>query len=116
MAPPERCREFGDECVDGGAFGRIGGAERNGDAVVGAVVVVVVVDFARAANRAGVRLENPFFDTYRYAKQFQAAQGWSNVRLETLSRRFGIEQNQAHRAWCDAEANVNVYFKLKELD
>ena len=69
----------------------------------------------RAANRAGVRLENPFFDTYRYAKQFQAARGWPNVRLETLSRLFGIEQNQAHRAWCDAEANVGVYFKLKEM-
>ena len=70
----------------------------------------------RAANRAGVRLENAFFDTYRYAKQFQNAKGWPNVRLETLSRRFGIEQNQAHRAWCDAEANVGVYFKLKELN
>ena len=70
----------------------------------------------RAANRAGVRLENPFFDTYRYAKQFQAVRGWPNVRLETLSRLFGIEQNQAHRAWCDAEANVGVYFKLKELN
>ena len=69
----------------------------------------------RAANRAGVRLENAFFDTYRYAKQFQTAKGWPNVRLETLSRRFGIEQNQAHRAWCDAEANVGVYFKLKEM-
>ena len=69
----------------------------------------------RAANRAGVRLENPFFDTYRYAKQFQTAQGWPNVRLETLSRIFGIEQQSAHRAWCDAEANVGVYFKLKEM-
>ena len=69
----------------------------------------------RAANRAGVRLENAFFDTYRYAKQFQTAQGWPNVRLETLSRLFDIEQNQAHRAWCDAEANVGVYFKLKEM-
>jgi DNA polymerase III epsilon subunit family exonuclease len=69
----------------------------------------------RAANRAGVRLGNSFFDTYRYAKQFQTAQGWPNVRLETLSRLFGIEQNQAHRAWCDAEANVGVYFKLKEM-
>ena len=70
----------------------------------------------RAANRAGVRLENPFFDTYLYAKQFQAAQGWPNVRLETLSRLFGIEQQSAHRAWCDADANVGVYFRLKELE
>ena len=69
----------------------------------------------RAAKRAGVPMENAFFDTYRYAKQFQPAQGWENVKLETLSKLFGIEQNEAHRAWCDAEANVGVYFKLKEL-
>lgn len=69
----------------------------------------------RAAKRAGVRMENAFFDTYRYAKQFQKAQGWENVKLEYLSQIFGIEQQSAHRAWCDAEANVNVYFKLKEL-
>ena len=69
----------------------------------------------RAANRAGVRLENSFFDTYRYAKQFQPAQGWENVKLETLSKLFGIEQNEAHRAWCDAEANVGVYFELRKL-
>ena len=69
----------------------------------------------RAANRAGVALGNPFFDTYRYAKQFQAALGWENVKLEYLSKLFGIEQNQAHRAWCDAEANVGVYFRLKEM-
>ena len=69
----------------------------------------------RAAKRAGVPMENAFFDTYRYAKQFQKAQGWDNVKLEYLSQIFGIEQQSAHRAWCDAEANVGVYFKLKEL-
>ncbi|WP_407383917.1 DUF1351 domain-containing protein [Ruminococcus sp.] len=69
----------------------------------------------RAAKRTGVRMENAFFDTYHYAKQFQKAQGWDNVKLETLSRIFDIEQQSAHRAWCDAEANVGVYFKLKEL-
>lgn len=69
----------------------------------------------RAAKRAGVPMENAFFDTYRYAKQFQKSQGWENVKLEYLSQIFGIEQQSAHRAWCDAEANVNVYFKLKEL-
>ena len=70
----------------------------------------------RAANRAGVRLENRFFDTYRYAKRFQLAQGWPNVKLETLAQLFGIEQSEAHRAWCDAEANVGVFFKLKEMN
>ena len=69
----------------------------------------------RAANRAGIALENAFFDTYLYAKRFKDAKGWENVKLEYLSGVFGIEQNDAHRAWCDAEANVGVYFKLKEI-
>ena len=70
---------------------------------------------SRAAQRAGVRLENPFFDTYRYAKQFKTRQGWEKLNLEYLSEQFGISQPDAHRAWCDAEANVGVYWKLKEL-
>lgn len=68
-----------------------------------------------AANRAGVAFENKFFDTYLYAKTLKEQQGWENVKLEFLSKVFGITQNEAHRAWCDAEANVGVYFKLKEL-
>ena len=70
---------------------------------------------SRAAQRAGVRLENPFFDTYRYAKQFKAQRGWEKLSLEYLSEQFGISQPDAHRAWCDAEANVGVYWKLREL-
>lgn len=68
-----------------------------------------------AANRAGVAFENKFFDTYLYAKTLKEQQGWENVKLEYLSKVFGITQNEAHRAWCDAEANVGVFFKLKEL-
>ena len=69
----------------------------------------------RAACRAGVRLENPFFDTYLYAKRWQATKGWDAVKLEYLSEWFGIQQKDAHRAWCDAEANAELYEKLKEL-
>ena len=69
----------------------------------------------RAAKKTGVILENEYFDTYRYARTLQKAQGWANVKLETLSALFGISQPDAHRAWCDAEANVGVYFKLREL-
>ena len=69
----------------------------------------------RAAGRAGVRLENPFFDTYLYAKRWQATKGWDAVKLEYLSEWFGIQQKDAHRAWCDAEANAELYEKLKEL-
>lgn len=55
------------------------------------------------------------FDTYRYAKQLKEAMGWENVKLEYLARQFGVSQPDAHRAWCDAEANVGVYFRLKEI-
>ena len=69
----------------------------------------------RAARKTGVTLENEYFDTYLYAKTLQKANGWENVKLETLSKLFGIEQPDAHRAWCDAEANVGVYFRLKGM-
>ena len=41
------------------------------------------------------------------------AMGWKTVKQEYLSQQFGISQPDAHRAWCDAEANAGVYFKLK---
>jgi DNA polymerase III alpha subunit (gram-positive type) len=69
----------------------------------------------KAANHAGIALENPFFDTCLYAKRFKAQNRWESVKLEYLSNQFGIEQNEAHRAWCDAEANVGVFFALKKL-
>lgn len=69
----------------------------------------------KAANREGVVINSAFFDTYLYAKKFKEQNNWENVKLEYLSQKFEIEQNEAHRAWCDAEANVGVYFKLKEL-
>ena len=69
----------------------------------------------RAAKRAGITFDNDYFDTYRYAKTMKESMGWENVKLEYLSRQFGISQPDAHRAWCDAEANVGVYFRLKEI-
>ena len=68
-----------------------------------------------AANRVGISFENKFFDTYLYAKTLKEKHKWENVKLEYLSEQFGIAQPDAHRAWCDAEANVGVYFKLKEI-
>ena len=69
----------------------------------------------RAAKRAGIRLENPFFDTYRFARTLKEAQGWENVKLEYLSEALGIDQPAAHRAWCDAQAHAVLYGKLKAL-
>lgn len=68
----------------------------------------------KAAKRAGIVFDNDYFDTYRYAKTLKDAMGLDNVKLEYLSQQFGISQPDAHRAWCDAEANVGVYFQLKE--
>lgn len=69
----------------------------------------------KAAKRAGITFDNNYFDTYRYAKTMKDVMGWENVKLEYLSQLFGISQPDAHRAWCDAEANVGVYFNLRKL-
>ncbi len=68
---------------------------------------------SKAAKKAGIAFSSPFFDTYLYAKKFKQKKGWENLKLEYLSEFYGIEQASAHRAYCDAEANVGVYFKLK---
>ena len=69
----------------------------------------------RAAKRAGINFENKFLDTKPLAKKHKEANGWENVKLATLSKIFGIKQTEAHRAWCDAEANAYVYLKLKDI-
>ena len=70
---------------------------------------------SRAAKRAGISMNNEFFDTYLFAKTLKEEQKWENVKLETLSSIFGIKHSEAHRAWCDAEVNAKVYFILREL-
>lgn len=69
----------------------------------------------RAAERAGVSFNNAYFDTCEYASRLKEKYGWQRIRLEYLSELFGVKQKEAHRAWCDAEANVGVYFALKAL-
>ena len=69
----------------------------------------------RAAKRAGIQFNNRFLDTKPLAKRHKEVCGWRNVKLTTLSEYFGITQTEAHRAWCDAEANAYVYLKLKNL-
>ena len=70
----------------------------------------------KAAKRAGAAFSTSYFDTYLYAKKFKEAKGWSSLKLEYLTDFFGIDQPSAHRAWCDAEANTELYFKLKNID
>lgn len=68
-----------------------------------------------AGKKAGIAFENAFFDTYVYAKNFKTEQNWENVKLEYLAGQFGIEDIAHHRAYNDAQVNVDVYFRLKEL-
>ena len=70
---------------------------------------------SRAAKRAGVQFDNCYLDTKILAKKYKDMCGWENIKLTTLSEYFCITQTEAHRAWCDAEANAYVYLKLKEL-
>lgn len=70
----------------------------------------------RAADRAGVVFNNKYLDTRILANKFKTKQGWENIKLTTLSEYFDVQQSDAHRAWCDAEANAQVYLKLKELN
>ena len=68
----------------------------------------------RAAKRAGVSFENPYLDTKELALGLRDSKGWKNVKLTTLSSYYGIVQNEAHRALCDAEANALLFLKLKD--
>ncbi|MBQ7821161.1 MAG: DUF1351 domain-containing protein [Clostridia bacterium] len=69
----------------------------------------------RAAQHAGIEFKNEYFDTCEYAAGLKEKYGWQKIKLEYLSKLFGINQKEAHRASCDAEANVGVYFALKAL-
>lgn len=68
----------------------------------------------RAAKRAGISFENKFLDTKGLALSLRDEKGWKDVKLTTLSSYYGIVQNEAHRAWCDAETNAYIFLKLKD--
>ncbi len=70
----------------------------------------------RAGEKAGITFENEIFDTYRFAKTLQRKKCWTTVKLGYLADQFGIKMSDAHRAWCDAEANVGVFFALKSIN
>ena len=70
---------------------------------------------ADAAKRNGIEFSNKFFDTYLYAKKFKEDNNWNNLKLEYLAGQFGIKDESHHRAYNDAEVNVAVYYKLKDL-
>jgi DNA polymerase III epsilon subunit family exonuclease len=68
----------------------------------------------RAAKRAGISFGNAYLDTRKLARTLQDKKGWRNITLPYLSNYYRIRQTQAHRAWCDAEANAYVYMEMKK--
>ena len=69
----------------------------------------------KTAEKAGIKLENEYFDTCELAASLKDKYGWQKIKLEYLSSVLGIEQSNAHRASCDAEANARVYLIMKSL-
>lgn len=69
----------------------------------------------KAANKAGVHFNVPFFDTYILSKKHQDRMGWDKLNLSYLSEYYGFEHKEVHRAWSDAEVNAQIYFELQKL-
>ncbi len=69
---------------------------------------------SRAANKAGIVFDNLFLDTKPLAIKLNKTLGLKDVKLTTLSDYYGVTQEKAHRAWCDAEANAYVYLMIRE--
>lgn len=68
----------------------------------------------RTAKRSGVVFDNAYFDTKKLAKTLKDQKGWEKITLPYLSDYYQVKQEEAHRAWCDAEANAYVYLELKK--
>lgn len=68
----------------------------------------------RAAKRAGIKFENAFLDTKKLARPLQEQKRWEKITLPYLSDYYHISQTDAHRAWCDAEANAYLYLELRK--
>lgn len=58
-------------------------------------------------------IENKVDDTLNLARL--KIKGLPSYKLSYLTDYFEIPLNDAHRAWCDAEATAKLYLKLQEL-
>jgi DNA polymerase III epsilon subunit family exonuclease len=67
----------------------------------------------KEAQQLGCEINNPVMDTMELAKR--KLPGRTSYKLTALTEHFGIEQQEAHRAYCDAEATAKLYMKLKRL-
>ena len=72
----------------------------------------------RAGRYSNLIMKNLQFDVMKYADGFKEKLGITDTRisLETLSKRLGIENSEAHRALADAITTAKVYLKLRDMD
>lgn len=63
--------------------------------------------------KIGRTIENPVDDTLSLSRI--GVPGLGCYKLGFLTDHFEIPLNDAHRAWCDAEATAKLYLKLQEL-
>ena len=61
----------------------------------------------------GRSIENPVDDTLQLSRL--KLKGLPSYKLGYLTDYFSIALNDAHRAWCDAEATANLYLKLQAI-
>ena len=69
----------------------------------------------RAAAMAGVRFENRYFDTFRYAERLKDEFSLGSLKLGALATTLGVEHSREHRALDDAETSAKVFFALRKL-
>lgn len=67
----------------------------------------------RDLGQMGRTIENPVADTLQQARL--AVPGLPSYKLSYLTDYFSIPLQDAHRAWCDAEATARLYLKLQTL-
>ncbi len=65
----------------------------------------------RDALACGFHFDQDVFDTLSFARKVLPKQ--PSYKLGTLTALLGIPLNDAHRAWCDAEATARLYMYLK---
>ena len=72
----------------------------------------------RAGRYSNIIMDNPQFDVMKYAENFREKLSIEEkkISLETLGRKLGIENPEAHRALSDAITTARIYLKLKEMD
>ena len=66
----------------------------------------------RAGRHSKVIIRNELFDVMQYAKRL----GYKGGSLDSLCEKFGIKNDNAHRALSDAVATAELFLKLKESD